>query len=149
MSKLSSFVEPALRASNGDGAALAVLRLRECYEKCGENDVNDIAEDAVDRLVHVGAVGAALEDKASSSELLHEGISESVSQILTTSPFTNAITRAVREVFIKSYEYDHNKVWEFILKLGAGMETNFGFMFDWTTGKTYSDDDPRRLHTTH
>lgn len=38
----------------------------------------------------------------------------------------------------------HDSRWEFTKKAGAQLGTNFGFMFDATTGEDYAKDDPRR-----
>lgn len=137
-------MEPALRASNAPGVALAVTRLTRFYDELIEKKLDDCAADVIDLLVHATCVTAALDEKSTRVEFLPEGIVEHVAKVLASSPFHKPITTAIREALIKSHGPEHKKVWEFITKLGKMMGTNFGFMFDWTTGKLYPEDDPRR-----
>jgi hypothetical protein len=39
---------------------------------------------------------------------------------------------------------NHDAVWGFITSFGKRFGSNFGLMFDPTTGKKFADDDPRR-----
>jgi hypothetical protein len=54
------------------------------------------------------------------------------------------IADEVLESHIKTSEGSHEARWGFIVELGKRMGTNFGLMFDPTTGILYADDDPRR-----
>lgn len=143
-SKIWSFIEPALRVGNSEGAALAVMRLVECYKKYLDSGLRDSAGYTASLLAQSAADAAVFEDKSSKNSLLHESIEEHISKILEKSPFRFEITGAVKEALIKSHGPEHPKVWGFVKSLGRRMGSNFGFMFDWETGQTYSEDDPRR-----
>lgn len=141
VSTIASFVEPALRASNADGAGLAVMRIGQCYEELVNQNLDDSAGDVVDLLVSSAVSAVQFE---SATRIVPEGIEEHVSKLLSTSPFDIKITVAVREAVIKSVGTEYQKVWGFAVRLGKRMGTNFGFMFDWKTGERYTENDPRR-----
>lgn len=143
-SKIWSFIEPALRVGNSEGAALAVMRLVSCYKKYLDSGLKDSSGYTISLLAQSAADAAVFEDKSSKNSLLHESIEEYISKVLEKSPFRFEIAAAVREALTKSHGPGHAKVWGFVKSFGRRMGSNFGFMFDWETGQIYSEDDPRR-----
>jgi hypothetical protein len=139
-----AFAEPAIASGNNDGAALATLRLKTCYEELLKNGLEDSAKEAIQLLVSIGTATAARKEKLKRVSFLDGLLDEYVMTVLVGSPFTGEISREVRESLIKSMGDDHKKIWSFVTALGKRMRTNFGFMFDWSTGELYSEDDPRR-----
>jgi hypothetical protein len=59
--------------------------------------------------------------------------------VLVKSPLRNKVITKMSDTRII---FDSS--WEFIVEMGKRLETNFGYMFDWETGETYPQDDPRR-----
>lgn len=72
----------------------------------------------------------------------YKSIDQCVMDIATTSPLRDKVITEVREAYIHSDHWDSD--WNFVIEMGKRLETNFGFMFDWTTRELYPDDDPRR-----
>ncbi len=62
--------------------------------------------------------------------------------IIAKSSYRDKVCTSVNDAYLHS-DYWESK-WGFIIEMGKRLGTNFGFMFDWTTGETYPDDDPRR-----
>ncbi|MFA6198247.1 MAG: hypothetical protein WC734_03800 [Patescibacteria group bacterium] len=141
----SSFAESAIPIGNSRGASLAVMRLHELYKEYELAGLDKLAGDTIQLMVSVGALAAAHSDKQKVVEFMGEGIPDWIKNKLSQSKYREAIQREVKEVYIKlSTGGDRDKVWEYITDLGKWLQTNFGFMFDWQNGKTYSADDPRR-----
>ena len=138
-----SFAREAFFKGNGNGAALGIIRLTQCYEKLIEDNLDKCAKDAIKLLISLGGIIAGNRGKVIKTEFITVPIDDYFINIIKNSPFHNEIEHEIREVYIKC-EGDHKQIWEFIIKLGKSMGTNFGFMFDWETGETYSEDDPRR-----
>ncbi|BCA55957.1 hypothetical protein W02_30970 [Nitrospira sp. KM1] len=141
ISSIASFIDAALRSSNSDGAALAVIRIRQCYEELVTIQLHERAAEVVSLLVDA-AVSAVQSD--CKSHLIPEGIGEYLTKLLIKCPYKDKIASAVRDSLIKSHGTGHSKVWGFVTELGKRMGTNFGLMFDEKTGKIYANDDPRR-----
>jgi hypothetical protein len=135
----SSFAEVAIIKGNSNGAALATMRLQECYDKLVEENLEECAKEAIGLLVRIGGIAASHKDKLEKVEFMSKPIDEKIMDIAVNSPFRDAVEAAVWESHIHL-----NSDWDFIVELGRRMKTNFGFMFDWKTGKSYPDDDPRR-----
>jgi hypothetical protein len=135
----SSFAEAAIPQGNSKGAALAVSRLRECYDKLVSENLEECAKEAIGLLVRIGDIAAYHKDKLDKVELLSKRIDEEIMDIAEKSPYRDKV---ISEVFESHIHLDSD--WDFIVELGRRMKTNFGFMFDWTTGELYPEDDPRR-----
>jgi hypothetical protein len=138
-----SFAKEAILKGNADGAALAILRLNECYEKLVDDNLEESAKEVIKLLVSLGGISAGNKDKQLHTRLIDGPIEVYLMNIIENSPFQIEIENRIREVYIKS-EGDHKAIWEFIITLGKRMGTNFGFMFDWVTGERFAEDDPRR-----
>jgi hypothetical protein len=136
----SSFAEAAIPKGNSRGAALATIRLRGCYDTLVSEGLRESANEAIGLLVIIGGMAARYKDKLQKVEFVRGGlIDQYIMDIAVTSPFRDKISHTVREAYIRQ-----DTDWDFVVEMGKRLQTNFGFMFDWTTGELYSDDDPRR-----
>jgi len=125
----SSFAKEAILKSNSEGAALATLNLKQCYEKLVSEGLEVSAKDTVGLLVEVGGWAAGNKDKLTKVSFLGKPLDEYAMEIIEGSPFRGAINKEIREVYIKGGG-DRDAIWDFIKKLGKKLGTNFGFMFD-------------------
>ena len=137
----SSFAETAiLKGNNSRGAALATLRLKESYDKLRSEGLEENAKDAIALLVLIGVIASRHKDKLQRVEFFTSGrIDQEVLDVLVSSPFQDKIKHALKEAYLKQ-----DADWSFVIEMGKRLKTNFGFMFDWTTGELYPKDDPRR-----
>lgn len=142
----SSFSKNAIRVGNNRGAALGAIRLEEIFKKLKENSLPKEVEEAIRLFTEIGTRAREYKEKLEKVDFLEKHLDEWAMDILASEPeFISAISWELKESLIKSStEGNHDRIWSFITTLGRRMRTNFGFMFDWTTGKTYSEDDPRR-----
>jgi len=134
-----SFAEVAIPKSNSNGAALAIVRLEATYEKLTSEGMEESAKEAIGLLVRLGGVAADHRDKLVRVKFVGKPIDEYIIDIAVGSPFRDKVVNTVRETYL---HFDSD--WNFVIEMGKRLETNFGFMFDWTTGELYPDDDPRR-----
>lgn len=137
----SSFAEAAIPKRNARGAALAALRLRQEYEILLSDGLDDQAKEALKLLIFLGALAFEHKDTLESVEFLaNKSLADYCMDIAVASPYRDVTVSQVRESYIRS---DFSK-WSYVLEMGKRLGTNFGFMFDWTTGELYPEDDPRR-----
>lgn len=71
--------------------------------------------------------------------LSNKPIDQYVMDILETSQLRDAVISEVRESYM---HLDSDR--GFMVEMGKRLQTNFGFIFDWSTGELYPEDDPRR-----
>ncbi|MGA2158237.1 MAG: hypothetical protein ABSG90_03355 [Dehalococcoidia bacterium] len=136
----SSFAEAALPKRNSNGAALAASRLKDCYDVLVSEGLEESAKEAIDLLVIIGAMAFHHKANLQKVEFIKGGlIDQYIMDIIVTSAFRDTINRAISEAYLHLYTD-----WDFVTQMGRRLETNFGFMFDWTTGELYPEDDPRR-----
>jgi len=136
----SSFAEAAIPKGNSNGAALATARLKESYDKLVSEGLEESAKEAIGLLVIIGGMAARHKDKLQKVEFVRGGlIDQYIMDTIVTSPFRDKISYTIWEAYIRQ-----DADWDFVLEMGKRLGTNFGFMFDWTTGELYPDDDPRR-----
>lgn len=141
-SAFSSYAINAIRVENGPGASLAALRIKETYEDLKEAGLDKEANDVIKLLVRVGITAVTHKDKLKEVEFMNKPLDQWVIDELGNA--CENIDSEVLESYIKTTEGDHKTRWEFIVGLGKRIGTNFGLMFDPTTGMLYADDDPRR-----
>jgi hypothetical protein len=136
----ASFAFAAIPKGNSRGAALATTRLRSSYDLLIENGLEESAKEVISLLIRIGGIAAKYKDKLQKVEFIKGGfIDQYVIEIAITSPFRDKIISTIWEAYI-----DQDVNWDFVVTIGKLMGTNFGFMFDWTTGELYPEDDPRR-----
>jgi hypothetical protein len=136
----SSFAEVAIPKGNSNGAALATARLKDSYDKLVSEDLEDSAREAIGLLIRVGGMAARHRDKLQKVEFIRGGlIDQYIMDTAVTSPFRDKISSTIWEAYT-GQDVD----WDFVVEMGKRLQTNFGFMFDWTTGDLYPKDDPRR-----
>ena len=136
----SSFAEAAIPKGNSNGAALAASRLKQGHEKLVNEGLEESAKEAIGLLVRMGGAAARHRDKLEKVDFLsNKPIDEYVMDILDKSPLRDHVISEVRESYL---HMDSDR--SFMVEMGRRLETNFGFMFDWTTGESYPDNDPRR-----
>jgi hypothetical protein len=137
------FAEAAMAKNNSKGAALAITRLKELYEKLASEDILDCAKEGIDLMVRLGLAAFSYKGKLEHVDFLgNKGMEEYLMDIVAKSPYREKVCTAVYDSYLHSDYWDSK--WGFILEMGKRLSTNFGFMFDWTTGEKYPDDDPRR-----
>lgn len=139
----SSFAKAAIEKENSKGAGLAVMNLKDSYDELVKNGLEESAKEALNLLIDVGGEAAGHKDKLQKVEFLPKTIEEYIIDIIESSPFSGDIRGEIMEIYIKAGG-NRDYIWKFIKDLGKRMGTNFGFMFDWKTGETYAEDDPRR-----
>ncbi|MDD5014247.1 MAG: hypothetical protein PHW73_03970 [Atribacterota bacterium] len=138
-----SFAEAAMVKNNSRGVALAIINLKESYEKLSAAGLHDRAMEGIDLLVRLGLAAFSCKEKLEPVDFLsNKPIEEYLMDIITKSPYNDKVSTAVNDAYLHS-DWSASK-WDFILEMGKRLETNFGFMFDWETGERYSKDDPRR-----
>jgi hypothetical protein len=138
----SSFAKDALTAGNPTGAALASMRLCEVYRSAVEAGANDVARDAIDDIVRTAIRIGADPEKMKGNTLSNP--MEYLEKEILASPYSDKISSAINEAYIKFDEGSHDAKFDYIKSLGRKLNTNFGFMFDPMTGQIYAKDDPRR-----
>ena len=67
-----AFAGPAIASGNNNGAALAALRLKTCYEELLKNDLQDSATEAIQLLVTIGTAAAAKKEKLIRVDFMNE-----------------------------------------------------------------------------
>lgn len=138
-----SFGEDAITANNSRGASLAAFDLTTTYKELKKKGLDEKAKECMGLLVELGIQAAGKKEELEKVELfMGKTFKEYVIDEIIKSG--EDVSGDVNEGFIKSMGGDHDGRWEFIVNLGMRMGTNFGFMFDETTGELYSKDDPRR-----
>lgn len=136
----SSFAEAAILKGNSRGAALATARLKEGYDKLVSEGLEESAKEAIGLLARIGGMAAHHRNKLEKVDFLsNKPIDQYVMDILETSQLRDAVISEVRESYM---HLDSDR--GFMIEMGKRLQTNFGFMFDWTTGELYPEDDPRR-----
>jgi hypothetical protein len=140
----SSFAIDAIDASNNNGATLASMDLKKSYEYLTNEEVDNVAKDALELMVEVAVKAVSNRDNLKETSFIGWSIEDELKKEIVLSEFPSTVKNAIREVYIKTNE-KHDIVFEFIKQLAFKMNTNFGFMFDYRTGEMYPDDDPRRL----
>ena len=141
----SSFAERAIKARTAPGAALAVLRAWEAYQEFKKASLDEHASDCIESLARVGLVSAAYQNELERVEFMSKPIHEWISDKLVESG--ENLGGAVMDAYIHGAtetKGSHDSAWAFITTLGKRMGTNFGFMFDPSTGERYPENDPRR-----
>ena len=133
------FCKAALLKKNSRGAALAVVRLKKCYINLLSNGLEEIAKETIGLFVVIAGIAFSNRESLDRIEFLSKPIEEYTMDILTSSKFRDEVASEVRD----SYTRQQIKR-EFVHELGKRLNTNFGFMFDYTTGENYPKDDPRR-----
>lgn len=138
----SSFAHDALKAGNPTGVALASMRLCEVYRSAVEEGADDVARDAIEDVVRT-AIRIGTEPEKMKGNTLSNPM-EWLEKEIIASPYSDKISSAVHEAYIKFDEGSHEAKFNYIKTLARRLGTNFGFMFDPSTGQMYSQDDPRR-----
>lgn len=138
----SSFAADAIKAGNGDGAALAAINLRQVYESALSAGAEGVARDCLDLIVTLAIRVATNIDTVKMGHL--DNPLGNLEKTILASSYVGTVESAVNESYRKFDEGPHDKKWEYIKSLGVKMGTNFGFMFDSRTGQDYAKDDPRR-----
>ena len=139
------FAEEAIESGNSRGAGLAVQRIHKYYKELVKNKLDDEVRIALEQLAKISLKAAAFSEKLEKVDFLFEKIDEWAKKKLIETNSPDIISNVLHEGLIKTSDGDYDLVWKYIIELGHEMQTNFGFMFDWKTGKLYSDDDPRRV----
>ena len=140
-----SFAERAIAAKNASGAALAVLRVWDAYEELKDAGLDNQALSVIKPLVRVGILAFDYQDRLESVDFMPKTIHEWISEKLAGSG--EQLEGAVMDAYIHGAtetRVRHDSAWAFITNLGKRMGTNFGLMFDPSTGQTYPENDPRR-----
>jgi len=140
----SSFAKEAIEVSNGNGVALAGIRLRELYKKADEAEAEDVAIDIIGLIVRLAIQTAMNSEKLIGDSMFVGRITEELEKVILNSKYRNEISSAVFENFIEIYGGDPDKKYAYIKSLGVKLGTNFRLNFDASTCLDYPDDDPRR-----
>lgn len=134
----------------------SVSWLKGIYENIKEaKRFKELPQSIVDWMTEIGALSAChnipIRDPREASLLFfkpttgEQDLIEVVIQKLEDINDEKLITNAIYNIYGKySGEDCHKAVWEFITRTAKVCKSNFGFMFDWATGKIYAPDDPRR-----
>lgn len=140
----SSFATKAIAVSNGDGFALAGTRLRQMYRTAETAGEEDLAHNILELIVRFAIQGATNPDKLVGDSHGSSTVVQDSEDIILSSRYSDTVRSAVFENCLKIDEGEHNTKYNYIKSLGVKMHTNFGLMFDPTTGEDYASDDPRR-----
>jgi hypothetical protein len=139
----AAFAEVAIQVGNTRGAALAALKIKESIDEIKKAGLDDLANDAIKLLVKIGMLAAGNKENLQRVDFLSNSLDLWVVDKLVESGAN--IEGEVFDSYIHTFDgNNHDAIWDFITKLGVRMGTNFGLMFDPATGKSYSDNDPRR-----
>jgi hypothetical protein len=136
------YFEKALEANNVKGVAYAFTKLDQLYEYLNKEGIEESAGQAVELIVEMGVL---VSDRKDINNFSGSSLFKEILELLAKSIHDDKIRHALHEANIKfSLWYKGDSVWQFITELGGLRQNNFGFMFDWRTGRLYADDDPRR-----
>ena len=139
----TSFAESALEENNSNGAALAVTRVQETYIKLKDCGFDDIAKEIIITLVKIGILAKEHQESLEIVEFIGIPLDSWIINKLIESG--EDITAQVRDDYIGTLSLASKETrLNFIIELGVGLGTNFGFMFDPITGEKYPEDDPKR-----
>jgi len=145
-----SFGEQAIYGKNKAGVDLALTRLVQIHEKFIECNYEEFAKSTIREIVRFGALIAIHKDELIGKGFIYEDLLDYVVEKIYQNQyvFHEVISNELHECSIKlafdSGKNNHDVVWDYIVRLGMRLKTNFGFMFDSETGELYADDDPRR-----
>jgi len=146
--ELFSFGEAAIFAKNRKGVDLSVSRIVRAYREFSERNLDEYAKDTIADLVRIGALIACYQDTLEGDGFLEKDLESYIIQEIANSPWVDKIAYELHEATVKvspgKIKDGKDLVWKYIVKLGKAMNTNFNFMFDWSTGELYSPNDPRR-----
>lgn len=139
---ITRFAIEGIRIKNSNGAGLAVIRIYGIYKELKAIDGNQEASNAFEPLIEIALCSAGYKGEPAESlggVTIHDWIADKIDQS------GERVDNWVHNAYIHAgLEYDHDTVWAFLVKLGMRLRTNFGFMFDPTTGENYPDDHPLR-----
>ena len=138
----ASFAEKAIAVKHWDGASLAALRISEAYQELKDEGLNKTSNDVIKLLVRIGMLTAANKENEEKARFMSKSLDQWVIDEL--SKYNENIDEEVKESDIKTIGLNYEAKWTFITQLGSKMGTNFGLMFDPSTGIIYADNDPRR-----
>jgi hypothetical protein len=122
----SSFAEKAIFVSNGDGFALAGIRLLQLYRTAEIANEEDLTRNILELIVRLAIQGAMNPEKLVGNTYGAGKSVEDAEDIIIHSQYSDTIRSAVFENYIKLNEGDHNKKIAYIHALGVKMGTNFG-----------------------
>ena len=135
-------------AKLGNSAILSnsVFWLKKIYYKTRDvNDFKKLPKHIVHWLAKIGAIAARYNKP---SEGLTGGEKDQVDIVIREMrdiTDRDNLNYAIQEFYHREFDgRDDKSVWTFITRLGKECHSNFGFNFDWNTGETYAQDDPRR-----
>ncbi|MDP3024112.1 MAG: hypothetical protein Q8O10_01095 [candidate division Zixibacteria bacterium] len=135
-------------AKLGDSAILShsVFWLRRICNKTRDvNYFKRLPREIVYNLAIIGAIAARYNKPAKGlGGDEKDQIDIVIREIIEITDIDN-LNYAIQELYSREFEgRDDKSVWTFIIRLGKECHSNFGLKFDWNTGETYAQDDPRR-----
>ncbi len=140
----SSFATKAIAVSNGDGFSLAGARLRQVYRTAETANEEDLSRNILDLIVRFAIQGATNPEKLKGNSFKTGTAVTDSEKIILNSRYRDTVRSAVFDNYIKIDEGEHDKKYAYIKSLGVKMGSNFGLMFDSSTGVDYAPNDPRR-----
>lgn len=126
----SSFATKAISVSNGDGASLAGVRLRQMYGTAELKKEEDLARNILELIVRLAIQSAMNPEKLVGDSYGAGKVVEDLEEIIVRSSYKDTIRSSVFDSYLKIDEGDYNKKYAYIKALGTKMGTNFGLNLD-------------------
>jgi hypothetical protein len=136
------FGEVAIKSSNTDGVALVILNMDKFFEKFENKSFHQHSISLYKSYIKF-AIIAFIDQSNLSFDISYKEIPKYLQNKI--SEFKDPIDDLIRDIHAESIGQNQIEVFEFITKLGKLMNTNFGLMFDYRTGKVFPPNDQRRF----
>ncbi|MBP8689489.1 hypothetical protein KBH77_04025 [Patescibacteria group bacterium] len=140
---IRKLAEAQISSNNPHSAALSILKLKEIYLVLKEYNLDYQAHEIMVEIVPLAFYSYV--HKVDNDSLVGGNLNNFLIDFISET--RENIDKEVREQYISNHNLEHTKVWEFVKKIGRELNTNFGFMFEPTTGEDYPPNDTRRKTT--
>lgn len=128
--------EKALQEGSASRASLSYIELKKVYEFLSSFSLSKEAGDIVGLITSLGIKAAGRKKTLQDKPYTTRPLDEEILEFLAKNPLAGKIREEIFEQYLKvDPGRDSNAVWDFIVKLGMRMRTNFRLNFDPVTGE--------------
>lgn len=140
---IRKLAEIQISSNSPHSAALSVIRLKEIYFVLKKYNLDYQAHEILQEIVPLAFYSYVY--KVDNDSLVGGNLNNFLIDFISETG--ENIDKEVREQSISNHNLDYTKVWKFVRKIGKALNTNFGFMFEPTSGEDYPTNDIRRKTT--
>lgn len=112
-----SFSSEAIKVCNGNGIAIAGMKLKYIYEKTVDTNAEKVAQNIIELIVQLAILTATNKEKLIGDAFLTGNIVSNLETIILNSRHTEAIRRASYESYWNFHDGDHTKKGDYIRDL--------------------------------